>query len=248
MQDIHGELLLRIYSPCRRSAAGLPPSCSAPSPFPAKRVPGMARRSAASLCLRSSTRSRCPMPSALKHVQAYLNATDYALLRAHMKKTDLSASKLIAKMIRTSTVVVEMPPAPEPLENQKAIVLLGKMSNNLNQIARRMNAAKLDPKSMITKQEFNLLDRAMTLLIAHWRGVINTNEVCEGFGITQWLARDAEVSAAKAASALTQVADDKTRVPPIAAKRDFDPPSASGLNSYVQAPLASPPALPGSKP
>jgi hypothetical protein len=138
------------------------------------------------------------MPSYHKAVTTYLSADDYELLRQHMRKTDLSASKLLAGLLRSGTVTVELPPQPEPLTNQEAIRLLSKMSSNLNQIARRMNAARMDPQAAITAHEFSILNKAMTLFAAHFRGLINTAEVCEGLGIVQWMERDRAISAAAA--------------------------------------------------
>ena len=90
--------------------------------------------------------------------------------------------------------MVATPPRP-PVINMPVVALT---EDRLNaELAVRLFCLVPNPAAIMTKQEFTVINKAMTLVIAYLRGIQNPKEVCENLGITEWMRRDQEVTGAK---------------------------------------------------
>ena len=57
----------------------------------------------------------------------------------------------------------------------------------MNEIARRVNSADRNEPSPMTREEFDLIDRAVTLLVAKLLHIKNAGIVSQNLGITKWM-------------------------------------------------------------
>jgi hypothetical protein len=83
-----------------------------------------------------------------------------------------------------------------PKIEKEAYYLIGKLSTNVNQIARRMHQDR-SPNGDIARSEFDFIDKALTRFACYLLGIQNLPEVTRGLGITKWMSMDQEVTQQK---------------------------------------------------
>ncbi|MCT7947705.1 MobC family plasmid mobilization relaxosome protein [Shewanella septentrionalis] len=77
----------------------------------------------------------------LEHLVTFrLSESEYAPYKAILKQTKISRSKLFRSVFITKSALIEVPAPPRP-ELARLVFLASKTSNNINQIARKLNNA-----------------------------------------------------------------------------------------------------------
>lgn len=127
------------------------------------------------------------MPVPRVQITVYLTAEDAALLRERMRASGLNASRYLGSRLRNADVQVSRPP-PAPSDIfPDTVQLARKMSEHMNEIARRVNSADRNEPFPMTREEFDLIDRAATLLVAKLLHIKYVGRVSRKLGITKWM-------------------------------------------------------------
>jgi hypothetical protein len=120
-------------------------------------------------------------------ITVYLTAEGQALLRERMRTSGLNASQYFGSRLKNADVrVTRHTSAPSNISSD-AIGLARKMSEHMNEIARRINSADRNEPFPMAREEFDLIDRAATLLVAKLLHIKNVGKVSRKLGITKWM-------------------------------------------------------------
>lgn len=103
-------------------------------------------------------------------------------LERHAESSRLSNRSLL---VRRAILGLPPPEPPRPamtVWDERAVAALGRIGNNINQIARRMHQ---DPSAAITPAEFEIIDRALLQVVTFTLGLDPKDKTIERLGLSQ---------------------------------------------------------------